>query len=286
MARSLGASATRTNRWFLILALILSTLSGILVYTVLNRQDGTSGSTSIAGETQTVVVAKVAIGARETITADMLDRKQVPLSAAVTGALSDLEGAVGRVTLYPIEPNQQISTSAIVDTGSAGSADSLSFTIPPGKRAMSIAVDQVVSAGGLVLPGDFVDIIGVFSLKRGDNEELEAFFSRVVLENVQVLAVDQELVKAGPAATAGEGVAAKPEEGSKEDATTVTLLVDPKDAEWLFLADANGKLRAIVRSYGDDAIVNPEAVAETELIPEKIAAIYDAIFAGLSSGGP
>jgi pilus assembly protein CpaB len=277
MARSLTASPARTNRLFLVLALLLSVLSAVFVYMALNRDTGSSGGGAVAGETQTVVVARVPIGARETITADMLDRKQVPLSAVVTGAVENLEDAVGKVTLYPIALNQQISASAIADAGSAGTIDSLSFTIPPGKRAMSIAVDQVVSAGGLILPGDFVDIIGVFSVQTAGKEAKDAFFSRVVLENVQVLAVDQRLVKAAPVAQDENGLPVVPQGEENAKATTMTLLVDPRDAEWLFLADLNGKLRAVVRSYGDDAIVNPEPVTQPELIPPSVIAAYEAV---------
>lgn len=274
MARSLTASPARTNKLFLLLALLLSVLSAIFVYMALNRDTG--GSAPVAGETQTVVVAKAPIGARETITADMLDRKQVPITAVVTGAVENLEDAIGRVTLYPIALNQQISASAIADAGSAGTIDSLSFTIPPGKRAMSIAVDQVVSAGGLVLPGDYVDIIGVFGVEQPGQGSKDAFFSRVVLENVQVLAVDQRLVKAAPVTQDGGGVAAAPGGDENAKATTMTLLVEPRDAEWLFLADSNGTLRAIVRSYGDDAIVNPEPVTQPELIPPSVIAAFEA----------
>ncbi len=62
-------------------------------------------------------------------------------------------------------------------------------------RAISINADQVLSAGGLVLPGDYVDIIGVFDVKSAEGTEEEAYLVRTVLQNVEVLAVAQTICR-------------------------------------------------------------------------------------------
>jgi pilus assembly protein CpaB len=156
--------------------------------------------------------------------------------------------------------------------------DALAFVIPQGMRAISIKADQVLSAGGLVLPGDYVDILGVFNVEDQKGEEREAYLVRTILQNVEVLAVAQTIADVPPAeedgADGGENAASTQEQRARgseaepnPEATTRTLLVQPEQAEWLFLAEANGTLRAIVRGFGDSDALDVRPIIETELLP-------------------
>jgi Flp pilus assembly protein CpaB len=111
--------------------------------------------------------------------------------------------------------------------------NSLSARLPDGMRAVGIKVDVTAVAGGFAcLPMSHVDIIS--TLRRGDGDSV----SRIILENVLVLAADQESQRV-------EGKNAMP-------ANTVTVALTPADAELVSLASEMGTLRLVLRSYGDN----------------------------------
>jgi pilus assembly protein CpaB len=72
----------------------------------------------------------------------------------------------------------------------------LSGSIPAGLRAMTIQAFQTALFGGLLRPGDHVDVI----VTVGDPQILHMGRTAVVLENVTVLAVGQEVHADGPEA--------------------------------------------------------------------------------------
>ena len=287
MARPLaGTAAGSTNRRLLLLALVAGIVAAILIYTALSR--GSEG-TSSAGAASTVpaVVAKQDIPARTKITTSMVEVRQMPTNDRSELAYTDLTQVVGRVSRYPIATSEQVLSTKVVSLESAAATgDSLSYVIPEGKRGISIEVNQVVSSGGLVLPGDYVDIIGVFDVNfvNGQEERTEEkYFSRIILQNIEVLAVAQTVVDTPPEAgtttgadgetttTDADGQRVRNTEAEPEPkASTVTLSVTPQEAQLLFLAEENGVLRLAVRPYGDAAVQDIPFVAETELIPANL----------------
>jgi pilus assembly protein CpaB len=221
----------------------------------------------------------------------MVEAREISLNDRSELAYTDLSEVVGRVTRYPIATNEQVlSTKVVTLEGAAATGDSLSYLIPEGRRAISIGVSEVVSSGGLVLPGDYVDVIGVFDVEfrnaQGEKETQDKYFSRVILQNLEVLAVAQTLVDApteagtpteeeGSGATAessGTQRARNTEADPEPKAATVTLSVTGQEAQLLFLAEENGVLRLAVRAYGDAEVQDIPFVVETELIPPDLPA--------------
>jgi len=287
MARPLaGTAAGSTNRRLVLLALVAGIVAAILIYTALSRGSESTGSAG-AASTVPAVVAKQDIPARTKITSDMLEVRQVPTDDRSELAYTDLSQVVGQVTRYPIATNEEVLSTKVVSlTSVATTGDSLSYVIPEGRRGISIEVNQVVSSGGLVLPGDYVDIIGVFDVNFGSGDQEiteEKYFSRIILQNIEVLAVAQTVVDTPPEAgtttgTDGETTTTDADaqrvrntEASPEPkASTVTLSVTPQQAQLLFLAEENGVLRLAVRPYGDATVQDIPFVAETDLIPSNL----------------
>ncbi len=114
---------------------------------------------------------------------------------------------------------------------------------------MSVPVDEVADIAGFVAPHTHVDILVAVS-GTGPGE---ASFSRIVLHNIEVLAVAQEI----------EHVKDEP-----EVVKVVTLLVTPVDAEKLTLASREGMLRLAMRNYSDAKIVATKGIALTSLLHE------------------
>jgi Flp pilus assembly protein CpaB len=286
--RVAGTAPGRMNRRFLLVAILLAGLSAALVYAKISANDTSSTSSKATAGTQPVVVAKIPIKQRTTITAAMLEVKSVPLNTLAVGAFTDIPAALGKVTKYPIEANQQVVDSGVVDTARPAADAALSYVVPTGKRAMSVSASQVANAGGLILPGDWVDIIwGCCSDK--------AVVSKTLLRNVQVAAVAQSIVPSGPVTdvnpTAVAGAAAAPAQSSGNpvaagpqipvpDASTVTLLLSPAEVQVLFLAESNGKLRFDLRGVGDQDVPDTgnTILTQPELLPvDALSALPDAL---------
>ena len=84
----------------------------------------------------------------------------------------------------------------------AKTAGVMPLLIPAGMRAMSVPVDEVSDIAGFVLPHTKVDVLVVGSRRAARNERP---FSKIVLQNVEVLAVAQEIEHTQGPAAAGQG---------------------------------------------------------------------------------
>jgi pilus assembly protein CpaB len=264
MARAgAGGPASRINRRFLLLTIICAMLSAVLVYAAVSR-GGKTEQTESAGLTGVTVVARVDIPARTQITAEMLMVKDLPVAARTATALENIEDAVGKLTRYPIGIDEQVTPSKLVSLSGSETTDSLSFVVPKGMRAISIQADQVLSAGGLVLPGDYVDIIGVLMGIKPDGSTVDNYVVKTILQNVQVLAVAQKI--ADTASTSSGSQSSSGSQGkANPEATTLTILTSPEQAELLFLAESNGTLRAVVRGFGDADVTEVRPILQTEI---------------------
>jgi Flp pilus assembly protein CpaB len=114
----------------------------------------------------------------------------------------------------------------------------LPLLIPKGMRAMSVPVDEVSDIAGFVEPHSHVDVVVSMAIGGPSGNQP---YAKIVLQNVEVLAVAQQIENAN---------ADKP-----EIVRVVTLLVSPADAERLTLASHEGALRLAMRNYTDRNIV-------------------------------
>jgi len=103
--------------------------------------------------------------------------------------------------------------------------------IPPGMRAVSVRVNEVIGVAGYVLPGTHVDVVATGSPTQSQADVT----SKVVLSNVQVL-------------TAGTRIEQNREDGKPVQVTVVTLLVSPEQSERLTLASTEGKIQLALRN--------------------------------------
>jgi Flp pilus assembly protein CpaB len=268
------------NTRFLLVAILLAGLSAALVYAKISADSGGSGPSTASGDQQ-VVVAKTVIKQRTTITRDMLEVKNVPLNTVATGAYTDVNDLVGKVTKFPLEINQQVIASAVVDTARPTLGAAISEVVPTGRRAMSIPASQVSNVGGLILPGDWVDVLWICC-------DSNPIVSKTLLRNVQVAAVAQAVVSSGPVVSSTPAASASPAAGAGGDgnpvaadqlkadpgAPSVVLLLTPDEAQILFLADEAGTLRLDARNLGDTDLPPTAPTIYTQILTEQdIAAL-------------
>jgi pilus assembly protein CpaB len=192
----------------------------------------------------------------------MLEIRQVPATAVGDLALDSVDAAVGEVARYPIAPNEQVLRSKLLLGGpDTASNDALSYVLEEGMRGMAIRAEAVIGAGGLVLPGDYVDVLWV----PGEVLDQPWDGAGLVAENVEVVSVEQTIVEVPPSAPGvvddEDGTSPPASETDRvrgfdeepiPEAVTVTLMLTPEEAARVFCADEGGVIRLAVRGFGDD----------------------------------
>jgi pilus assembly protein CpaB len=272
MAMNATLDSSKANRRFIILAVVLGLLGAVLVYVAFSR-DTSSGGNVAGGASTAVVVAKVDIAARTKVTGDMLEVKLIPQDAVSEFTFADPAQVIGQVTRFPITANQQVLSSQVISTaGTAGTSRALSYTIPSGKRAFAVQTSQLAGAGGLILPGDYIDVLVVYNVHDGKVEE-DNFLVQTLLQNIEVLAVSQTIVDTvgGDAAGSTNGQRTRNSEAKPDPgASTYTLLLDPDQVQKMYLAEANGQIRFALRSFGDGTEKPIEFLTELDLVPDTL----------------
>ena len=109
----------------------------------------------------------------------------------------------------------------------------MAYIIPEGYRAMAVAVNDVAGVAGFVLPNSTVDVIVTTTPPSGGER-----ISKIVLENLRVLAVGQKMEE---------------KEGKAVQVPTVTVSITPEEAERLALASNVGTLQLLLRGAKDNA---------------------------------
>lgn len=174
-----------------------------------------------------VVVAAVAVEGGEPLASVQLQVLAWPGISPPQGAFSSVDTVTGRIPRQPLVAGEPVLESRLVPVdGRAGLASVLS----PGKRAITVRVNDVIGVAGFALPGTYVDVL--VSARDAKNEP----FSRIVLERVKVLAVAQDTVSAP----------AKP-----KVVNAVTLELTPDESERLDLARSVGSLSLALRNELD-----------------------------------
>jgi len=268
----------RGNKRVLILAVILGLISAGGVYSYLAKQ-----SSAATVRMEKVIVAKKDISARTPITAAMLEEKEIPEGTRHPSARGEPDVFLGKVTKQTISAGEQVLTTKIfAQRGESG----LAFIVPPNQRAISVQVTEVIGSGGLIAPGDKVDVIGICrttvdskkSSASDGGETKEIAKAVTALQTIEVLAVGQNIAGEEPTSVSDKLVA-KPENSGERTADpnanpkakSVTLSVTPDQAQKLVLYDELCELRLALRSSEDRAVVT---IKEEELSWDRIRSAY------------
>lgn len=255
MARSITAAAFgRSDRTILIAGVLLAAIAAVLVFLAAN-----SGSDDSSTKTVEPVVGGVGvvtaiedIPANTAITADMVQVTSLPSTAILALAYTSTDGLIGLSTRYPVQAGEQVTQTKVGD--SVKDDNSLSLVVRPGQRAVSIQVTEESMVGGLLLPGDFIDIVALF-----DESDTGVSKAVTVVQNIEVLAVGQDAQDAIPRAAGGTGASGgtsgEVPDGAdtNPNAGTITLSVTPEQAQLIALAAKDGTLWTTLRSRGDNA---------------------------------
>lgn len=220
--------------------LALSVVVTLLAYRVLKNRLRPSDDT-----VQIVVAAdKLSLGTR--LAAADVRTAAWPKNVPLPGSFQKPEDVIGRGVIINMSANEPVLESKLAPKeGGAG----LTSAIPEGMRAVSVKVNDVIGVAGFVVPGTRVDVI-LSGSRNKDNNGIEE--SKVILENVQVLAAGQNVDQDA--------------NGKPQNVQVITLLVKPEDAQRLALATSgDGRIQLALRNPLDLQYANPEAVQKASL---------------------
>lgn len=250
-------------------ALIAAVCAGALLYFYLGNLEAQK---EVKVEYDNVVVAVTDIPAYTPITAQMLTIKQIPMGYAHPLAAHTTEEVVGYVTESEVLAGEEIIPSKLKQYGETDSG--LSYVVPEGMRAVTVAVDEVTGVAGFLQRGDYVDVISYTTttyvpakapvVPEGGEptaDQLPQTLSTtlVAAQNVRVAAVGMSL--SGAAVTV---------DGETPSYNSVTLILTPEDAMRVVQGARSGAIILILRASGDhtpnleDPVINDMLLVQAQ----------------------
>ena len=237
----------RSLRTFLVVSLSVA-LAGVATYLVYRTiQNRPAREVEVAHAYAVVAARPLSMGAK--LTAADVKLVAWPSANPVTGGYTTIEQVVDRGVIAAIAENEPLTGNNVA---SKEAGVGLPPTIPPGMRAISVKVNEVIGVAGFVVPGTRVDVMVIV---RSGNTGI----ARVVISNAQVLAagtrIEQEVA----------------EQGKAMPSSVVTLVVTPQDAELVGLAATEGQIMLTLRNPFDTAPTASTGTYSTRLAGDAVA---------------
>lgn len=153
---------------------------------------------------------------------------------------------VGGVTRRAFAAGELVVPGSVITPGDRGF---LAAIVAPGHRAIAIAVDATTAAGGLIWPGDRVDVILTQEIRDDGVPLSQRVVSETILDDVRILSTDQKLENANEAEASVEGKVEP-----RRVPTTVTVEVLPEEAERVTVGLTLGKLNLTLRGVAGSEV--------------------------------
>ncbi|MGH8013237.1 MAG: Flp pilus assembly protein CpaB [Candidatus Binataceae bacterium] len=229
---------------FVLLAGVAALLAALVVYSALKKRE-------FELRQATAQNVEIVVAAHDLTIGTKLDPAAVKLArwsrdSLPPGAFTSVGAVMNQYTKSGFVENEPIVADRLFN----GDKDAgvMPMLIPPGMRAISVPVDEVSDVAGFVLPHAHVDVLVALQDNGTPGNQP---FSKIVLQDVEVLAVAQQIEKIND----------KP-----QVVKVVTLLVTPQQAERVALASREGSLRLAMRNYDDKEIVETNGVDVQQLL--------------------
>ncbi|MDY7000942.1 MAG: Flp pilus assembly protein CpaB [Thermodesulfobacteriota bacterium] len=233
----------------LIFALILSLAAGVLLFQWMRAR-------SVSGEGAAPRSVMVAVAAGNLTKGLCLGPESVKLvpylpPSLPEGYFSDAKLLQGRMPAVDLVKNEPITASRLLSKDLASSA--VSARITPGKRALAVKGNKVLGLSGFIRPGSRVDVLVTI---EDSSQKKAKSRTKIVLENIRVLATGEELDRSGS-------------DKDLSPVDTYTLEVTPAQSERLALAATRGTLHFALRNPADNEPVTTVGAS----VPTTLAAL-------------
>ena len=187
----------------------------------------------------------------------------VPKSAVenTEGVVTSYEEVIDRKIRTGAVKGEYILTSKLVDKAFKPSA-----MIPKGMRVVTVKVNQTTAHSGLMQAGDRVDVILTMkSTKLEDDRRANGNATFVVRRDIQQTVTVLQNVEVFATDNFTQSIA-KDQEGTETQVKNVSLLVEPKNANVLMLAEKRGTLTLSLRAFEDDTNANVRPINDDQLL--------------------
>jgi pilus assembly protein CpaB len=233
------------NRNRLILIGVLAiTVAGFVSFGVYRILQASIASARYADATVVAAAFDLPVGTR--LAEKDLRLVRMPSGDLPSGYFRTTSELVGRGVVTPIGRNEIILTTKVAaENAGAG----LPAAIPPGMRAVTVKVNDVIGVAGFAQPGTHVDVLLTGNPMR-DNDPGNVT-ATTILQNIQVLAAGQQLRTNS--------------DGKPQSVPVITLLVAPDEAQKLALATQEGRIQLTLRNPLDVDAENINALKNASL---------------------
>jgi Flp pilus assembly protein CpaB len=235
---------------------------------------------------QTVVVAVHDIPQNVHLTNEMVKIIEIESQYALPGSFAKLEEVLGAITTSPVYNCEQIVKERIT---TKENPSQFCYAIPEGKRAITVAVNEISGVSGLIRPGDRVDVLFTMEVPSEDAgsaegqmtasdgkktinvtakvswaEELQLYkkISDKLLEGKRIISFDGKNItfelfqNIDVLAIGSDTVKTAAGSGSKDEKSggSITMSLDPLQADLLTNAEKAGSIKFDLRNPVDTKI--------------------------------
>jgi len=208
----------------LLIGFVALALGAIVSYTVYRTLQTRTGADTAPGVEIVVAANDIPVGAK--VGESDVKLVRFPAADLPANVFHLKTSVVGRGAILPVVKGEFFLSNKLAGENAGSGMQSL---IPPGMRAVSVRVNEVIGVAGFVVPGTRVDVLLTGNPSGAPDQQ-----TTTVLENVAVIATGQKLERN----TAGE----------PQLTPVITLLVSPDDAQKLTLATTQGKIQLALRN--------------------------------------
>lgn len=219
----------------LLLSLLFAAIGGLATLYYLRQPE-----TDAAPDTEQVVVTAGAVAAGSLVDSGDVAVERWPKGRAPADVYRSVGEVVGAYATLPLVRGELVLRSKV---SAKPPGSKLAAVIPEGRVAIAVAVNDVMSTGGFIAPGDRVDVLGVVTKQASDSAD-------VVLRDITVIAVSSAIIGTDKA-DAGKRETGRDNPRSLD--ATVTLAVTLEEARRLAQVDEVGTLRLVLRARTDGA---------------------------------
>ncbi len=229
-----------------LIPMVLAMLAAVFYLMVLTSKEK---ALSADYEKAKVLVARADIPERTVLKEDMVDVLEVPRKYMQQDSFeiktnSDMKLIVNLVTRTRVPKGNQVTQSSLV---SLSPESGLSVKIPPGYRGAMLPIEPEMKI--LIKPGDRVDVLVTFEAMMNDGRKEKV--TATILQNVLVIAVGTNLGQGMNAKQFKSAQATEEKTAAFAEKATVSLALNPNEAQYLALALKQGDPTVIMRGLGD-----------------------------------
>jgi pilus assembly protein CpaB len=210
-------------------------------------------TTALSIPSTKIVVAALDLPLATRIRPEHLKLVDWPASATPPGSSHDAKDVIDHIVTARVLAGEPLVSGRLA---AKSSGNGLAALIPDNMRAIAVHVDDVVGVAGFIHPDDRVDVIVTLRPTRPTDAEP---VSKVILQNVKVLAVGKELEVSD-----NNRAQATP-------TTVATLLVDCNGSEKLALAANEGRIMLTLRSWTDEQQIATNGIKPSALLSDNSA---------------